>query len=103
MAIMVGRWERRDSADRESFANAALAYCQAMKARDGVKNSRFFWVSADQIVVQSEAESQQVLDQAPNADLAKSVFALSDLARAYDNERWMDPRDGQAVYRTAGR
>ena len=103
MAIIVGRWERRDSADRDAFGSAALAYCQTIKRREGVRGSRFFWLSPDQIVIQSEADSHQVFDQAPDADMAKTLFALSDLARAYDTERWMDPRDGQAVYRSAGR
>jgi len=103
MAIIVGRWERRDSADRADMGSAALAYCQTLKTRDGIRNSRFFWVSPDRIVIQTEAESQQVFDQPPDAEQAKALFALADLAQAVDTERWMDPRDGQAAYRTAGR
>jgi hypothetical protein len=103
MAIIVGRWERRDSADRQDLGSAALAYCQAIKTRDGVRSSRFFWVSPDRIVIQTEAESQQVFDQPPDAETGKALFALADLAQAVDTERWMDPRDGQAAYRNAGR
>jgi hypothetical protein len=103
MAIIVGRWERRDGADLDAFGSAALAYCQAIRARDGVRTSRFFWTSPDQIVVQTEADSQQVFDQPPDATAAKALFALSDLARTSDTERWMDPRDGQRAYRSAGR
>jgi hypothetical protein len=103
MAIMVGRWERRDGAEMEALGSAALAYCQAVKTRPGVRGCRFFWLSPDRIVIQSEGDSAQVFDQPPDAGLAKALFALSDLARAVDSERWMDPRDGQAAYRTAGR
>jgi hypothetical protein len=103
MAIIVGRWERRDSADRQDMGGAALAYCQALKARDGVRGARFFWVSPDRIAIQTEADSQQVFDEAPDAETAKALFALADLAQAVDTERWMDPRDGQAAYRNAGR
>lgn len=103
MAIMVGRWERRDNADREALGSAALAYCRAVKAREGMRGSRFFWLSADRIVVQTEADSAQAFDQPADVDTAKALFALSDLARAVDTERWMDPRAGQAAYRSAGR
>lgn len=103
MAIMVGRWERRDNADREALGSAALAYCRAVKAREGVRSSRFFWLSSDRIVVQTEADSPLAFDQPPDGDSVKALFALSDLARSGDTERWMDPRDGQAAYRAAGR
>jgi sarcosine oxidase gamma subunit len=103
MAITVGRWERRGDADLEALANAALAYCRAIKKQDGVRSSRFFWLGPDRIVIQSEADSQEAFDRPPTADAAKAVFALSDVARGYETERWMDPRDAQAVYRSAGR
>jgi hypothetical protein len=102
MAIMIGRWERRDNADREALGNAALAYCRAVKAREGMRSSRFFWLSADRVVVQTEADSAQAFDQ-PDADTAKALFALSDLARVVDTERWIDARDANAAYRSAGR
>ena len=103
MAIIVGRWERRDGADMEGLGNSAFAYCRAVKARKGVRSSRFFWVSPDQIVIQTEADSPQVFDEPPDADTGKALLALSDLARAVDSERWMDPRAAEAAYRSAGR
>jgi hypothetical protein len=103
MAIIVGRWERRDSTDMEALGTAALAYCRAVKAREGTQDSRFFWLSPDRIVIQSEAASPQVFDQPPDADTAKALFALSNLARVVDTERWMDPRAAEAVYRSTGR
>jgi hypothetical protein len=56
MAITVGRWERRGDADLEALANAALAYCRAIKKQAGVRSSRFFWLGPDRIVIQSEAD-----------------------------------------------
>jgi len=103
MAIIVGHWERRDSADLDAFGSAALGYCRAMKSQDGVRASRFFWTSPDAIVVQTEADSPQAFDQRPDAETLKALFALSDLARSSETERWMDPRDGQAAYQSAGR
>ena len=103
MAIIVGRWERRDSADMEGLGNAAFSYCRAVKTRGGVRSSRFFWLSPDRVVIQTEADSPQVFDQPPDAETAKALFALSDLARAVDTERWMDPRSAEAVYRSTRR
>jgi len=103
MAITVGRWERRDSADREAFGAAALKFCRTLKAREGVRGCRFFWTSSDAIAILSEAESLRVLDEPPTQDMAQALFALDDLARPTGLERWMDPRDGTEVYRLAGR
>jgi hypothetical protein len=101
MPITVGRWERRDNVGLEAFAAAAFAYCRAVKAQEGVRSSRFFWLSTDRIVVQTEADSQPALDQPPSAAATKALFALSDTARAVDTERWMDPALAQTMYQAA--
>jgi hypothetical protein len=103
MSIIVGRWERRDNADIAALGDAAFAYCRTVKAQEGVLNSRFFWLSPDRIVVQTEFDSPEAQNRPPAADTTKAMFALSDLARSVDTERWMDPATGQAVYRQAGR
>ncbi len=103
MAITVGHWERRDSADRDAFGTAALQFCRAMKARGGVQSCRFFWTSPDAIAILTEAESARVFDEPPTRETAQALFALDDLARATGLERWLDPRDGTETYRLAGR
>jgi hypothetical protein len=101
MPITVGRWERRDNAGLEAFGDAAFAYCRASKAQEGVRSSRFYWLSTDQIVVQTEFDSPEAQNQPPSPAVAKALFSLSDTARAVDIERWMDPAQGQATYRAA--
>ena len=103
MAIQIGHWERRDGADREKLAMAALDLCRANRAVDGMRSVRFYWTGPDNIVLQSDAESFEVFDRPFGADSARAAFALSDLARATGSERWTDPRAGENVYRTAGR
>jgi hypothetical protein len=100
---MVGHWARRDAADIEALANAALAYCRAARARDGVRSSRFFWLSPDEIVIQTEVDSAQVIDERMDADTGKAFSAISDLARSVAVERWMEPRTAEAAYRSMGR
>jgi hypothetical protein len=103
MPILVGRWERRDNADRNALGRAALDVCRANRAADGVRGSRFFWASTDHIVTMTEAESAQVFDQPATADQARAAFALSDLARPVSTERWADPRAGEDTFHRAGR
>ncbi len=103
MAIQIGHWERRDGANREAMARAALDLCRASRAIDGIRGSRFYWQGADTIVIQSDAESFEVFDKPANAASAKAVFTMADLARQVGGERWSEPRSGEEVYRLAGR
>ena len=102
MAHLLTRYDRRDEADRDALARAALDLCRATRAQDGITSSRFYWVNADTVVVLSEAESMEKFDGAGSADAAKAIFAISDLARATGTERWIDPRTGAEAYRLAG-
>ena len=103
MAVMVTKFERRDSADRVALGTAALAMCRAQRAVPGVTASRFFWTSADGIAFLVEAESALSFDEPMKPELAAAVFAVSDLATMTASERWTDPRDGLAVHTRAGR
>ncbi len=103
MPIQVGRWERRDTADRNALGKAALDVCRANRAVEGVRGSRFFWASTDHIVTMTEAESADVLNRPATADQARTIFALSDVARPVSNERWADARAGEDTFHRAGR
>ena len=103
MAIIVNHWARRDNASLEALGNAAYEYCRAQRTQPGVSNSRFYWVNADTLVVQSEADSFEVFDRPATPEVGKAVFCLNDLARAGGSERWMDPRTATETYRQAGR
>ena len=94
--------ERRDNADRNEFALAALAVCRNVKKQDGIKTSRFYWYNADSIVIWSEGEAS-AFDYSPNPDLAKDMFALADLGKLTQNWRLSDARLGEEAYKQAGR
>jgi len=101
MAVAFSRWERRDTADREEFGMAALAYCRAAKAAG--TTARFYWTGADSIAILAESDAAGVFDQVPSPDMAKALFTLGDLARCPAQERWIDPKTGMASYQAAGR
>jgi hypothetical protein len=103
MAVMLTKWERREDADRDAFGNAAFVLCREQRARPGVTGCRFFWTSPDEVAVLAEAESAQVFDEPPQPELTRALFGLADIARQTTTERWIDPRDGIAAYRAAGR
>jgi hypothetical protein len=102
MAASIIRWEGRDGADREQLGVAAFNYCRAVRAQ-GATSCRFFWTGPDSVVVFAEADSPHFFDDQPKPEGAQALFALADVARTDGPERWMDPRDGQAAYRSAGR
>jgi hypothetical protein len=101
MTINVTHFERRDAADREDLGKTAFALTQALKADDGVHSARFYWANADTIAVMVDTDTDG--DTPPNADAARAMFALCDLARQTRNERWLDPGTGERTYRSAGR
>ncbi len=103
MAIIVNHWQRRDNTSIEAFGNAAYEVCRASRANQEIRRARFYWVNADTIVIQSEADSFEVLDRQGTPEFGKAIFALSDLARAVSTERWQEPRAATEIYRRAGR
>jgi hypothetical protein len=103
MAIVVNYWARRDNASIEALGSAAYEYCRALCTQEGVSRSRFYWVNADTIVVQSEGSSFEVFDRPATPEVGRALFGLNDLARAAGSERWMDPKEATEVYRRAGR
>lgn len=103
MAILISRYERRDGADRDAMAGAALDVCRANRAAQGMRSARFYWTNTDTIVLMLDAESQEVFDRPGSSDQLRTAFALADLARNTGLERWADARDGEQAYRGAGR
>jgi hypothetical protein len=101
--MLVSRWERRDSADRDALGRAALDLCRVNRANAGVRSARFFWGSTDHVVFLTEAESAEVFDRPATPEQARAAFALSDLARPVSTERWADARAGEDTFHRAGR
>ncbi len=102
--MQYGIWhvERRDSADRDQLARAALALCKAVRGLDGVAGCRYYWKPSDTVVIVAEGESAAAW-RAPSADVARASFDLYDLGREVGYEEWIDARSGQDVYTSAGR
>ncbi len=103
MAIIVDHFQRREGKDPEALGIAAYEYCRAALANPGMQRCRYYWVSLDLIVIQSEAESFEVFDRPPTPETAKASFALQDFARVAQTERWQEPRAAEEGYRLAGR
>ena len=107
MPIQFQVWERRDNADRNALANAALDLCRASRAIEGIRSSRFYWNGADAVVFLTDGETQALNDLGNGAkmtaDRARAIFTLSDLARATASMRLAEPRAGEEAYRRAGR
>jgi len=106
MPIQLQVFERRDSADRRELGNTALAVCRAIRAREGISSSRFYWNWTDTIVVVTEGETA-ALDSSFGTDWpeehARAGFALADIARLVMSWRLFEPRAGEEMYRRAGR
>ena len=103
MALQVSWWERRDHADRDALGRAALAHCRALRAGEGMRSARFYWLGPDALVLVEDVESLDIPSEAMAADQAQTFFALADLARQTRAERWQDPGRGEAFYRLADR
>lgn len=99
MAIQYSRWERRDGADRDALGRAALAACRA--TRTDTSRSRFYWASADEIVILAEAPETRDFFREPTAEGAAAYFALSDLARRVDYQLWAEAGRGEQTWRLA--
>lgn len=100
--MQYGVWhvERRDSASRDDFANAALAFCRAVRGLDGVEECKYYWKHFDVIVILAEAKSANSWNS-DSVILAKASFQLFDVGRLLDYEQWLDARSGQKSYVSA--
>jgi hypothetical protein len=101
--IGVTHWARRDRADRRVLGQTAYDLCKALTASDDISDSRFYWNGPDTVVLQVFAKNAEALVHPPNADAARAMFELADLAERVRFEEWMGPRTGMAVYEMAGR
>ncbi len=97
MPLHVGKFERFPSADRNELALAALEWCRAARASVGVKDSRFYWIDPNEIVVVTDAEpgawgpgaGAEVSPQA-----AKAIFAAGG-SRTQHQHRDLGRRPGR--------
>ena len=104
MPLFVGRWERRDGADRDALGRAALAMCRNARSTEGVRDSRFYWVNADTVAIITDAEAGAWgpgSGARQTADGAKALFAMSDIARSGPLETWVEARAGEETFQLA--
>ena len=98
MTLAVHKWERRDGADREAFARAALALCRAARTQPHNRSTRFYWTNQDTIAIIRDFDGNNRPNGLPPAEIAKALYALSDLARQVSSEEWVDAGFGEEHY-----
>ncbi len=101
--IEITVFERRDNTDRVAFGNAALAFCRAIRAIEGITSAKFYWYPADSIVFIAEGERDALDKLNDNDDYLRALFEVSDMARRVQIMRLIEPRAGQDNYQRAGR
>lgn len=101
--LVVSKWDRRDSANREEFGAAALRLCQAAKSGGATASSRFYWATPDRIAIVNEADDLSAYWAPPGPDLGAAMFAMADLAVLSSTEQWADAGTGETTYRESGR
>lgn len=79
MALQIDYWHRKDNADRNDLAFAALQVCRVWRGRDDVTSSRLFWQGWNDLTIVTEGEPT-FRNFNPQADMAKATIALADLA-----------------------
>lgn len=100
--MQYGVWhvERRDSATRDDFAKASLAFCRAVRGLRGVEECRYYWKPFDTIVIMAEADSAEAWNT-DSVILAKASFDLFDVGRLQHYEEWIDARSGEKLHASA--
>jgi len=83
------------------MAMAALEYCRAMRAEEGVSDARFYWSGVDELVILGYVDTADVLNRLASSRFARANFGLADLSRQTDAATWFDAAAGQALYDAA--
>jgi hypothetical protein len=100
--LVLSTFERRDQADRNDLALAALQLCRVQRSRDEVTSAKFYWQSWDTVVIAVDCDSF-AMDGKPSPDLAKAQSGISNLATMTDFTILQDAGIGQEAYEVAGR
>ncbi len=79
-------YHRKDAADRNDLAFAALQVCRVLRGRDDVESSRLFWQGWNDIAIVTEGEpSMRDTQDDPDPAMAKATRELFDLADPTQN------------------
>ena len=101
--VIVNHWDRRDTASREDFGAAAYAVCRAARGQRGITSAKYYWATADQIVIAYDTDDLPAFYGPPTKENGAAMFTMADRARMVGTETWVDAGQGSAVYKDAGR
>lgn len=95
------RFERLPSTPRNEFALAALQFCRTRRINPKVTSSRYHWADAGNTLVILTEGDQGAFDfnPSPDSDAVKALYAIHDIARATDHQRWADADNGAQNWR----
>lgn len=92
-------WQRRDGADRNALAVAALELCRALKGAEGVQDARLYFSRTDCPAILVHVDSADVMNRVLFAPAVSAAhFAVGDLAHHTGTETWYDAATSQAMY-----
>lgn len=95
-------WHRKDGADRNDLAFAALQVCRVLRGRDDVHSSRLFWQGWNDLAIVTEGEpTMRNSDGTPEPAMAKAARELSDLADIAESYFMAEANLGHDAYKAA--
>ena len=103
MALGITLWRRKDGADRNELALAALQVCRVWRSRDDISSSRLFWRGWNDIAIVTEGDDTMFDFRGTDPDMAKASSGLADLADVVDWYQLGEARQAQQAYEAAGR
>ncbi len=99
------KFERRDGSDRNDFGKAALNFCRAARAQDGVRDARFYWLNWDTVGIAVNAEAGKFGPGSnggqPVPEMVRAGYGLFELAKLVSDELWADAVAGEQAYQIA--
>lgn len=102
MPLEFTMWHRKDGADRNDLAFAALQVCRVLRGRDDVHSSRLFWQGWNDLAIVTEGEpTMRNGDGTPEPAMAKATRELSDLADIAESYFMGEANRGQDAYKAA--
>lgn len=98
-------WERRDNANRNDFALAALASCKVYRKTDGISSARYYWSGTERIGILLEGTPAALNTPTAGSDPsdAKLYFDLADLAKPVDDIQLSEAKAGEETAKAGGR
>jgi len=100
--LIIETYERRDIADRNELALAALQLCRTLRAQDSVKSAKFYWEDWDRLAVVTERDTWN-MDGNPIPEAAKASSGLANLAQRVEFRLLAEAAIGQQAYERADR